>query len=105
MIWNHAKHNAFTSLARFQNRWYCAFREGEGHVSLDGKIRVLASADGESWSSASLLENPGKQFPDLRDPKLTITPDGRLMLTAGASFRGEASKFQTFTWFSADGTN
>ncbi len=81
-IWDAAPHNAFTDLARFSNQWFCTFREAEGHVGGNGRIRVLTSADGESWESAALLSEEGI---DLRDPKLSITPDGRLMLVMGGS--------------------
>jgi hypothetical protein len=82
MIWNNAPHNAFTDLIRFNDRWYCTFREGEKHVGDNGKIRVISSIDGEKWESAALFEREGV---DLRDPKLCITPDNRLMLHIGAS--------------------
>jgi hypothetical protein len=45
-IWDQAPHNAFTDLVRFQDRWFCVFREGQGHVSPDGALRVITSADG-----------------------------------------------------------
>ncbi len=81
-IWDAAPHNAFTDLARFGGKWFCTFRESEGHVRGDGKIRVLASSDGEGWESAALLSEEGI---DLRDPKLSVTPDSRLMLVMGGS--------------------
>jgi hypothetical protein len=81
-IWDRGKHNAFTDLIRFHDRWYCAFREADAHVGGDGKLRVLTSADGVKWESAALLAEKGI---DLRDPKLSITPDGRLMIVAGGS--------------------
>jgi hypothetical protein len=81
-IWAEGKHNAFTDLIRFKDRWYCTFREADAHVGGDGKLRVLSSADGETWESAALLAEKGI---DLRDPKLSITPDGRLMIVAGGS--------------------
>jgi len=82
-IWDRAPHNAFTDLVRFEDRWFCTFREGERHVhGQDGTIRVIASEDGENWVSAASLEQEGV---DLRDPKLSITPDGRLMIVAGGS--------------------
>src|SRR5262245_44462648 len=73
-VWDQAPHNAFTDLIRFQDRWYCAFREGAGHAAGAGKVRVLTSADGDKWEAAALLEWPDV---DLRDPKLSLTPDGR----------------------------
>src|SRR5262249_31193113 len=81
-IWDRAAHNAFTDLVRFQGRWSCVFREGASHVSPDGAIRVLTSVDGVEWTSAALITSPTA---DLRDPKLSVTPDGRLMLLAGGA--------------------
>jgi len=85
-IWNQGPHNAFTDLARFKEQWYCCFRESEGHVGGDGRIRVLVSDDGQAWRSAALLTEEGI---DLRDPKFSVTADGRLMIVAGGSvYRG-----------------
>ena len=50
-IWDRAPHNAFTDLIRFQDRWFCVFREGKNHVSPDGALRVLTSPDGVKWES------------------------------------------------------
>lgn len=100
-IWGQAKHNAFTDLIRYKERWYCVCREGAAHVSNDGWIRVLTSADGVAWQSASSLWSPDA---DLRDPKLTITPDERLMLTAAAAFHeGSPIRHRTWVWLSRDG--
>lgn len=105
MIWDKSPHNAFTDLVRFKERWFCAFREGEGHVSHDGKIRILVSTDAKTWESAALLEAPG-DLPDLRDPKITLAPDGRLMLTtAAADRRMDPSRHQSYAWYSNDGMN
>ena len=91
-IWDRGLHNAFTDLIRFRGRWFCTFREGERHAAgQDGRIRVITSSDGESWESAALLETAGV---DLRDPKLSRTPDDRLMLVAGGSIYRDDS-FQT----------
>ncbi|HUU91043.1 MAG TPA: sialidase family protein [Phycisphaerae bacterium] len=105
-IWDRAPHNAFTDLVRFKDRWFCVFREGGGHVSHDGTIRVIASDDGAAWTSAALVETPDAKVPDLRDPKICVTPDGRLMLTAGAANRkGGETRHQTYAWFSSDGAD
>jgi hypothetical protein len=81
-VWDRGKHNAFTDLVRFKDRWYCSFREGDAHVGGDGELRVLSSADGTQWESVALLAEKGI---DLRDPKLSVTADGRLMVVAGGS--------------------
>ena len=83
-IWDRAAHSAFTDLIRFQDSLYCTFREGSGHIpGMNGTIRVIRSHDGMNWESVALLEEP---HVDLRDPKLSMTPDGRLMLNMGASY-------------------
>jgi hypothetical protein len=102
-IWDKGPHNAFADLIRFQDRWYCSFRESEGHVGGDGKLRVLVSTDGDAWESAALLAEEGI---DLRDPKLSITPDGRLMIVAGGSvYQGtpDLKGMQPRVAFSPDG--
>jgi len=86
-IWDEAPHNAFTDLIKYEGKYYCTFREGTGHIpeldgTGDGKIRILASTDGDRWESVELIAKEGF---DLRDPKLSITPDGRLMVLIGAS--------------------
>jgi hypothetical protein len=82
-IWDTAPHSAFTSLVRFNNAFYCSFREASKHVGgTDGKIRIIRSADGKKWESMALLE---KATIDLRDPQLSITPDNRLMVSMGGS--------------------
>ena len=47
---------------------------------------MIVSRDGNSWESAALIAEDGI---DLRDPKICVTPDERLMLTMGGSiYRG-----------------
>ena len=85
-IWDQAPHNAFTDLVEHKGKFYCTFREGGGHVpwpsDTDGTIRVLESDDGEQWKSVALLSK--KEY-DLRDSKLSVTPDGRIMILMGGS--------------------
>lgn len=86
-IWNQAPHSAFGDLIRFQNGWYCVFREGAGHVPRkggtdDGKLRVITSEDGETWKATALIAESGI---DLRDPHFSITGSGELMIVAGGS--------------------
>lgn len=77
-IWDQGLHNAFTDLIRFNDAFYCTFREGTTHVKgWDGKARILKSTDGKTWHSIALLTMDGK---DVRDPKLSITPDNRIMV-------------------------
>jgi hypothetical protein len=107
-IWDAAPHNAFTDLIRFQGRWYCIFREGSVHAGDSmGVGRIISAVDGVHWESVATLKAEG----DVRDPKLCITPDGRIMALAGAAlYRRQAGQaypgrnpHQTLAWFSRDG--
>ena len=102
-IWDEAPHNAFTSLIRFNGKWYCAFREARAHAVAGGpgRARVLVSQDGERWESAALLNNEGF---DVRDPHLSVTPENELMLITGcAEIVNGVNKFHSATQFSRDG--
>lgn len=100
-IWDKAPHNAFTDLVRHKDEWFCVFREGKKHVSPDGALRVITSKDGEKWESAALLTS---EDADLRDAKITVTPDGLLMLSGAGAMHDKAKKsHQSLAWFSKDG--
>ncbi|MCX7666857.1 MAG: glycoside hydrolase [Gemmataceae bacterium] len=102
-IWDQAPHNAFTDLVRFQGRWFCVFREGKDHVSPDGALRVITSTDGVKWESAALITSKNS---DLRDAKITVTPDGQLMLCGAEALHDRSQHtHQSLAWFSRDGRN
>ncbi len=86
-IWDQAPHNAFTDLIKYDGKFYCTFREGTAHIPAadntgNGQIRILVSEDGSAWESAGLLSKEGI---DLRDPKLSVHPNGSLMVSIGGS--------------------
>lgn len=106
-IWSGEQHSAFTDLIDYKGTLLCTFREGQSHASPDGRIRVLASTDGAAWRSIAVLAS-GEY--DLRDPKLSVTPDGRLMMNGGATSYGKDDKDEPkalarhgFVSFSDDG--
>ncbi|KKO44535.1 signal peptide protein [Arsukibacterium ikkense] len=101
-IWQQAEHNAFTDLIWFGQALWCVFREGSAHVSPDGAFRLLRSADlGQSWHSAALISASDA---DLRDGKLSVQPDGSLLLLgAGALHNREQQSHQSYIWQSNDG--
>ena len=100
-IWNEGAHNAFTDLIRHEGTFFCVFREGKGHVSPDGAVRVLRSEDGKQWRSAARVTHPEG---DLRDPKISRTPEGKLMLLAALAVKKEGKMtHRNFVWFSEDG--
>ncbi len=83
-IWDRPDHSAFTDVVLFGDHLYCTFREGSGHIpGLNGVARILRSRDRMNWESVAVLR---EKYVDLRDPKLSITPDGRLMINMGASY-------------------
>lgn len=77
-IWDKALHNALTDLAYYQEKFFCCFRESDQHVfGQNGQIRILFSRNGILWKAHTLIVKEGV---DLRDPKLSITPQGQLQL-------------------------
>ena len=104
-IWDRGAYSAFTDLTRLRGKWFCVFREGTKHAGDVGAVRVLASADGETWESLALVADEGI---DLRDPKLSVTPDRRLLLLVGGTVytgpkeRGGMERHSMVS-FSADG--
>lgn len=106
-IWDQGTHAAFTSLIEFNGKYYCSFREGYSHIFDEngdalGHIRVLESKDGNTWES---VLDTGLEGIDCRDPKMCVTPDGRIMLIFGGStYRNkELIKRQGYVMFSKDG--
>jgi hypothetical protein len=83
-IWDKAPHSAFTSLIYYNDYFYCCFREAKTHVDRDepdnGIIRILYSKNARQWKEHSTVKIDGF---DLRDPQLSQTYDGKLMLLMG----------------------
>ncbi len=98
-IWDRAAHNAFTDLLHHEGRWYCVFREGSKHVSPDGSLRVISSVDGNDWQSIALISHPTD---DLRDAKLTVTPDGSFMLNGAGMQADKQVRYHSMVWLSKD---
>lgn len=105
-IWDYAPHNAFTDLIRFHDSWFLIFRESDSHASgSNGVIRLLTSHDAIIWQPAFKFQELGI---DLRDPKLSVTPDGRLMVLMGGTLNdveGDYISHQSRVSFSSDGYN
>lgn len=65
-IYGDGKHNAFTGMAAAFGQTFVSFRSASRHMSPDGAVRVIASADHEQWETVLLWHRPKA---DLRDPK------------------------------------
>ncbi|MBO9595109.1 MAG: hypothetical protein J7599_19550 [Niabella sp.] len=82
-IWSGAPHNAFTDLIAYKGSVYCSFREGSGHVpGSNGVGRILRTKDGKNWEPFALIRKDGI---DLRDQKISVMPDGRMLCLMGGS--------------------
>ncbi len=108
-IWDQ-NYAAFTDLINYNGNLYVAFREGNGHTTRSkdpfyGQARIMKSTNkGKTWQSVALIKECGK---DLRDPKLSIMPDGRLMVNMGCTWNhdGNIYRRQPHVAFSKDGEN
>lgn len=103
----------FPHLAWFKGHLYCSFREGEIHGNhISGRGRIIRSADGVNWETVGLFESATG---DVRDPRLSVSTDGTLVLNASIYFieevapyqviDGQSVRRQSVTWLSADGEN
>jgi hypothetical protein len=70
-VLNDGRHNAFTDLIRWKDMYYVCFRHGESHMSMDGEIRVMRSADMKTWEPCGTLNT----FGDDRDPHFAAKED------------------------------
>ncbi|WP_088330426.1 hypothetical protein [Lacimicrobium sp. SS2-24] len=96
-----ASHSAFTDLCEFNQHLYCCFREATDHISGDGRICILKL----NWQGQIIDKNHLRiAGADLRDPKLSVDGNNKLILLAYARYRGESGAYsQPLTWFSGDG--
>ncbi|MEZ6191297.1 MAG: hypothetical protein R3C45_08400 [Phycisphaerales bacterium] len=98
MIWDRGQHQAFTDLIRYKGLWVCAFREAPKHDGgvQDSKIVILTSADGEAWELNHEFDDPRG---DVRDAKLSVNPQGELVMLTAMQLFGATSvddrKYQT----------
>lgn len=92
-IWGSNLHSAFPDLIRFNNAFYCTFREGPTHGHSGGVVRILKSTDGTSWENVQVLKlNPLGNPPSSSlafngtNQYMTIEPHTDFAFTNGESF-------------------
>jgi len=86
------KHNAFTAMVRWKDRYWLAFRKGTAHNSGDGDLVLLRSDDGKEWTEARRVN----AAPDDRDPQMLAT-QSRLFLYDPAMDGAKLTSFVTYT--------
>lgn len=74
-----AQHSAFVDLCEFKQQLFCCYREAKDHVSDDGAVRILTLDFDGNVSYSNKVHLP---HTDLRDPKLSVMPNGHLLLIA-----------------------
>jgi hypothetical protein len=102
-IGSKADHNAFVDLCEFKQQLFCCYREAENHVSADGRICILTLDTEGHVLRSSRIAIPKT---DLRDPKITVTPDGNILLIAYArqtSMNNQTISTRNLTWISQTG--
>ncbi|MGK0267856.1 MAG: hypothetical protein ACI8Y3_000463 [Paraglaciecola sp.] len=102
-VGNKADHNAFVDLCEFNQQLICCYREAENHISADGSICILTLDTKGNVLYSSRIAIPKT---DLRDPKISITPDGDILLIAYArqtSINNQTIGSRNLTWLSQTG--
>lgn len=102
-IGNKANHNAFVDLCEFNQQLFCCYREAENHISADGTIRIVTLDLNGKVLRSNQIAIPKT---DLRDPKITVTPDGNILLIAFArrtSINNKTIGADNITWLSQTG--
>ncbi|MDM7860163.1 hypothetical protein QTP81_06105 [Alteromonas sp. ASW11-36] len=102
-ITHQRRHCAFTDLQHFNGKLYCCYRQATDHVSGDGIIIVQCLSE---VGSSLYQQRIAVEGADLRDPKLTLTPDGGLLLLAYARYRNSSNKTlstRNLTWHTSTG--
>lgn len=88
---------SFTSMVKLGNVWFLAFREGESHLGDNAVIQLLRSEDGINWTMHQTISAPNI---DLRDPNLSIMPDGTMLMICGARMKTGDDEYSTKTYYS-----
>jgi hypothetical protein len=96
-------HSAFTDLVACGSDLLCCYRQGQSHISPDGRIEISRLTKSGQQVHRQWLQQAGV---DLRDPKLIQLENGTFMLSAyGKQCDPKLSPTPTkmLRWFSTDG--
>ncbi len=85
VIYKGRPYAAFTSLVFYNGYFYCSFRDASLHYDPSGNdvgvVKIIKSKTGKKWKEFLTLKMDGI---DLRDPKLSVAPNGKIMLLFNA---------------------
>lgn len=103
-ISSRSPHSAFTDLLKMSHGdMLCCYRQATNHVSNDGALEITYLTGSGKVESRCRIALAGI---DLRDPKLSSGPDGRIWLIANARYADNENttvKRRMMSWFSTDG--
>lgn len=76
VIYHDGRHNAFTTMVRWKDKYWVAFRNATAHkpewAGHDGRIMVMSSMDLETWSEPQVVINT---ILDDRNPTIYVCED------------------------------
>ena len=72
VIHDDGRHNAFTTMVRWRNKYWLVFRKATHHRSVDGRIMIMNSVDLENWSDPVCVIDT---HIDDRDPTVYVWDD------------------------------
>ena len=93
-------HNAFTDLQYWQSLYWVSYRQGSGHMVLDGEINISVSQDRNRFRQVARIKAPG----DNRDPKLfPMSPDCMAMTIPSWHGRYAPDRLRQYITFTRNG--
>jgi len=93
------KHNAFTGLAYFQNKYYLAYRKAVGHMTDDAYQIIMTSTNAKDWTIAhkKYFEYEKGRVYDYRDSFFLVLDD-KLLLYSFATLVQNGSRCKTHSF-------
>ena len=78
IIYHDGTHNAFTSMVKWRNRYWVAFRNGAHHRSTNGRLLLTSSQELQTWSHPEAVIDSSL---DDRDPAVFVL-DGKIFVAS-----------------------
>ncbi|MFA6715089.1 MAG: sialidase family protein [Victivallaceae bacterium] len=78
-IYSDGRHNAFTGLAYFKDKYFLAFRNSAGHMQAESYQIIMTSPDGKKWDLLQKKHMPDGMPVDYRDSCFLLHEDKLLL--------------------------